>query len=130
MSLPSNDFTVATTSWMPDLSSSSFDFASMSLRLAALHHAGLIDHPPGQRREVERQYDGRHQTEDEERNGQSRGIPLHHQLPDAPPPPDEPPPPEKSLSDELPLEESLLLQLEELDEWPAGTKTRRPRRTT
>src|ERR1700749_2954661 len=31
MSLPSSDFTVATTSWMPDLSSSAFDFASMSL---------------------------------------------------------------------------------------------------
>ena len=35
MSPPCSDFTVATTSWMPDLSSSFFDFASMSLRLAA-----------------------------------------------------------------------------------------------
>src|SRR5271154_3102395 len=36
MSPPCSDFTVATTSWMPDLSSSSFDFASMSLRLASV----------------------------------------------------------------------------------------------
>src|SRR5271169_6775156 len=36
MSLPCSDFTVATTSWMPDLSSSSLDFASMSLRLASV----------------------------------------------------------------------------------------------
>ena len=34
MSLPWSDFTVATTSWMPDLSSRSFSFASMALRLS------------------------------------------------------------------------------------------------
>src|SRR5260370_1276076 len=36
MSLPCSDFTVATTSWMPDLSSSVFDFASTSLRLSGV----------------------------------------------------------------------------------------------
>src|ERR1700722_14827879 len=34
MSLPCNDFTVATTSWMPDLSSRSLSFDSRSARLS------------------------------------------------------------------------------------------------
>jgi hypothetical protein len=61
-----SDFTVATTSWMPDLSSRSR--LRLDLVLARWgHDSRLVDHAAAQRRKIEGKGNSRRQTKDEAR---------------------------------------------------------------
>ena len=46
-------FTVATTSWIPDLSSRSLNLASIASRVGDRNDSGLINYATGERREFE-----------------------------------------------------------------------------